>query len=388
MKKIVLIGPAYPYRGGQALVEAYLYHELSRTGYEVNTITFTLMYPPILFPGKTQYDQSQVIPYAHPEKIQRMINSIWPLSWWRTIRAVRRMKPDLVIFVWWMPFFAPAYWTIASGLKGHTRIAFLIENYISHEERWFDGWASQFCLRSAEAFICESGYVESELTRDFPDTPCYRTTLSIYDCYDLKRYTRQQAREKLGVQSRRMILFFGLIRPYKGLANLIEAFRQVAREDSDVELWIVGECYEDEAKYRRLIAEHPAGEHIHFRNQFVPNEELEMYFKACDVVCLPYESATQSGILMIAYAFGVPVVATRVGGLPELVVPDRTGKLVEPGHPGALARALLDLLEEDRAKYEANIRNLAATLGYQNIPQIVADILKDQHPEQASEGSS
>lgn len=380
MKKIVLIGPAYPYRGGQALVEAYLYQELTRAGYEVNTITFTLMYPPVLFPGKTQYDQSSVVPFSHPEKITRMINSIWPISWWRTIRHIRRQQPDLVIFVWWMPFFAPVYWTIARGLRGRTRIVYLIENYISHEERWFDRWASRFCLRTAEAFICESGYVEADLARDFPQTPCYRTTLSIYDCYDLKRYTRQEARRKLGVRHRKMILFFGLIRPYKGLANLIRAFEQVAREDPEVELWIVGECYEDEAKYRRMIAAHPARERIHFRNQFVPNEELEVYFKACDVVCLPYDSATQSGILMIAYAFGVPVVATRVGGLPELVLPDRTGKLVEPGNPAALAGALLEILQEDRTPYQANIRNLAATLGYQNIPQIVADILKKPVP--------
>lgn len=381
MSKIAIIGPAYPYRGGQALVEAHLYHTLSQAGFDCHTITFTLLYPSLFFPGKTQYDTSSIIPYPHKERITRLINSISPLSWFKTIHFIEKLQPDGVIFIWWMPFFGPAYNTIAKGIRKRTRakIIFLVENFISHEKRWFDPFFTKITLRKADAFICQSNYIQNQLTKVFPTIPVYKTTLSIYDCYNLNRYTKDEARAKLGVQKEKVILSFGLIRPYKGIKKLIEAFQIVGKYYPNCELWIVGECYEDVSHYEQLIKKHPYVERIHFRNQYVPNEELELYFKAADLICLPYESGTQSGILMIAYAFEVPVVVTKVGGLPELVKEGKTGHIVPNNAPETLAEGLLYMLQQDLVQYKPHIRDLAATLGYQNIPEIITQILNSAH---------
>jgi len=365
------------------LVEAHLYHTLTQAGYDCHTVTFTLLYPSIFFPGKTQYDESKIIPYPHQERIYRLINSISPMSWFKTIKFIKEMGPDVVIFVWWMPFFGPAYYTIARGIKKGTgaRIVFLVENFISHEKRWFDVFVARKTLGIADTFICQSGFIERQLRDNFPQIPVFRTTLSVYDCYDLKRYSKDEARARLGIQKSRMVLSFGLIRPYKGIKKLIKSFEYVVPRFADCELWIVGECYEDTDEYMRMIRSHPYASHIHFINKFIPNEELELYFRAADLVCLPYESGTQSGILMIAYAFGVPVLATSVGGIPELIKEGKTGRIIPDNQPETIARALISMLNEDLESYRPHIKDLAKTLGYKNLPEIISRIISHKGEE-------
>jgi D-inositol-3-phosphate glycosyltransferase len=380
-KRVVIVGPAYPYRGGQALVESHLFETLTSLGYDCYTVTFTLLYPSFLFPGTTQFDASGKLHNDHRDRITRAINSINPLTWWRAARVVRGLRPDVVVFVWWMPFFGPALGSIAWLVRRWTdaRIVFLVENYVSHENRWFDHAATRWTLRLAHHFVSESDYVSERLAEAFPGTPVHRTTLPVYDCYDFGAFDRDSARKHLGIATRRVVLFFGYIRPYKGLDNLIRAMPRVLQSQPDTTLLIVGESYEDPQKYRDAIDAAGLTGRTQFVCKYVPNEEVEPYFKAADVVCLPYNSASQSGIVMMAYGFRRPVVTTDVGGLPEFVHRGETGEIVPPGDIDSLADAVASVLERcDTVDFAQNVEALTHELGHKNVEAIFARIARSE----------
>ncbi len=374
-KKIVLVGPAYPYRGGQPLVEAYLFHMLTTLGYDCSTVSYKLLYPSVFFPGTTQYDKSQMAPYEHKDKIKFIINSINPFTWFKAAREIKKQKPDGVIFVWWMPFFGPCLGTIARLIKKRTKVFFLVENYVSHEKRWFDHAVTKQTLKIADAFISESKYITDQITAAF-DKPIYQATLPIFDYYDLKRYTKETAKDFLNIRTKQVVLFFGLIRPYKGLDKLIVAFKELLKTEPDTTLLIAGECYEDEKKYTDLIAEQGLIDKTIFINKFIPNEDVEPYFKAADLICLPYQSGTQSAILMLAYAFKLPVVVTNVGGLAELMEDEKTGKVIKDNSKENLVAGISEILHNKGViNYPENIQNLVHKMGYSNMGSFIDKVL-------------
>ncbi len=378
-KKIVLVGPAYPYRGGQALVEAYMYNALSKLGYDCNTISYQLLYPSIFFPGTTQFDESEVIPFEHTSKIKRIINSINPLTWFKAASEIKKMNPDMVIIVWWMPFFGPALSTIARLIKKNknTKVVFLVENYVSHEKRWFDSFSTKYTFKYADAFICQSKFINEQISADFKGKPIHQTTLSIYDCYDLGKYNKQTAREFLGIKTENVILFFGLIRAYKGLDKLIIAFKEILKTRPDTTLLIVGECYEDIKKYTDLIDKLGLNDKVILNDSFIPNEKIEPYFKAADLSCLPYNSGTQSGILMMAYGFKIPVLVTDVGGVAELVKEGETGRIIADNSLDNLVNGVHQILStKDTVDYAANIESYTKGLGYTHLGIFVKSLLK------------
>jgi glycosyltransferase involved in cell wall biosynthesis len=376
-KRIVIVGPAYPYRGGQALVESHMFATLTNLGYDVYTISYSLLYPSLLFPGTTQFDESGMHFNDHSDRTWRLVNSINPLSWFRVARKIRALDPDVVMLVWWMPFFGPALSTIGRLVKRWTRarIVFLVDNYLSHERRWFDAAFTSWTLRLADHFIGQSEYITNRLSEEFPHTPVHRVTLPVFDCFDLKAFDRTSAREHVGIRTRNVVLFFGYIRPYKGLDNLIRAFPRVLEAEPDTTLLIVGECYGDVTTYTDLVeAEGIAGRTM-FVSKYVANEEIEPYFKAADVVALPYNSATQSGIVMLAYGFGRPVVTTDVGGLPESVQEGQTGVVVPRGDSAAMADGIVLVLRRGgEVDFEGNIAAFTHDLGHRHMERIFAGI--------------
>ncbi len=381
-KRIVIVGPAYPYRGGQALVETHLFQLLSRIGYDCYTVSYKLLYPSILFPGTTQFDESGRIHFDHSDRIYRVINSVNPITWVRAAKTIEAIEPRVVVFVWWMPFFGPALGTIARSVKKRTgaKVVFLVENYVSHERRWFDNFATRKTLQYADQFISESEYVTGRIREGFPRTPIEKVTLPVYDCYDYKQFDKPGARRELGITTRNVVLFFGYIRPYKGLDNLVRAFGRVLAAHPDTTLLIVGECYQDRRIYDDLIKEQGIEGRTLFVCRYVANEEIEPYFKAADVVCLPYHTASQSGIVMMAYGFRRPVVTTNVGGLPEFVREGETGLMVPPGDPDALARGINEVLDSlGDVDYKANIGAFTETLGYKKL-ETLFDRLTAQDP--------
>ena len=376
-KKIILVGPAYPYRGGNALFVAHLYEALSKS-FDIEVINFTRLYPQLLFPGTRQEDVSKVPIKAHPST--RLIDSINPLTWFKTANYISRQNPDLVAFIWYQPFFGFSIGTIARLIrkKFKGRILFITENIISHESMFYDRILTRYALRSADKFLVLSDVVEKGIKTLYPDKKVFRSTLPIYDCYGFDQgLSKSDARKKLGIaENKKVLLFFGYIRAYKGLMNLIEAMPYLLKEDENYFLLIVGEFYESKEKYFERIKELNIGKNVLVIDEFVPNEEVGLYYSAADLVVLPYNSATQSGILNIAYGFKKPVVVTNVGGLPELVEDGKTGFIVEPHNPLALAEGIKKYFSASNIEeFPRNIETFIQNNSFISIERVFKDIL-------------
>lgn len=339
--KILILGTAFPLRGGIAHFNALLAHHLAER-HAVETITFKRQYPKLLFPGTSQEEQGN-LPGIKPAP--RLIDSINPLNWINVAGEVKRRKPDLLIFKYWMPFFGPCFGTIAMLARKGTamKVLFICDNIMPHERRPGDIVFTKYAFRQADYFIVQSDAVERDLTKYFPHAAYRKVPHPVYENFGAPM-NKEEARVALGISAKRVILFFGYVRAYKGLKILIEAMKSV----DDVLLLAVGEFYDDENDYRQMAADLPS--RIRFVSEYVRNEDVGTYFSAADVVVLPYLSATQSGIVQIAYNFDKPVIATDVGGLGEVVLDDRTGFIVPPNDPERLAGAIKRFYDGRREK--------------------------------------
>lgn len=335
--RFCLLGPAYPYRGGISHYNTCLAGELAKR-HETHIVNFTRLYPEFLFPGKTQFDESES---ALAVASERIVDSMNPFTWIRAGLRIARLGADIVVVQWWHPYFALALFTICAvaRLARGCRIVFLCHNVVPHERSLIDRLLSSVAFSVAHCFVVQSNEDRDNLRAIRPRAPVAVHPHPIYDFFRRGDMTRPQARRRIGAGSGPMILFFGYVRPYKGLLHLIAAMPAIVGR-TGAELFVVGEFYEDRAPYDAAVREHGLGGRIHFVDRYVDNEEVEAYFVASDLVVLPYISATQSGIVQIAIAFERPVVVTAVGGLPEVVSPGKTGFVVPPADPAALAAAV------------------------------------------------
>lgn len=339
---IVLVGTAYPLRGGIAHYLALLARHLSKR-HTVTTVTFSRQYPAFLFPGKTQEEQGNAdasVPAA------QLIDSMNPFTWISAARTIAAMKPDLLVFKYWLPFFGPCFGTIAGLVRRWTgaHVIFICDNVIPHERRIGDIAFTRFAFQFVDLFIVQSHAVEKELREFRHNANAVFVPHPIYEIFG-GGTSKARARRTLGLSHRRIILFFGYIRRYKGLDTLLEAL-PLLRKTLDVHLLVVGEFYHDEQIYRKQIDDLRIGDRVTIVSDYIPNDSVGEYFSAADVVVLPYRSATQSGIAQIAYQFDKPVIATDVGGLAEVVRHDVTGYIVPPENPAALASAVIDFYKE------------------------------------------
>jgi glycosyltransferase involved in cell wall biosynthesis len=346
--KIVLVGPAYPIRGGNALFVAHLYESLAATN-DVHVISFSRLYPGFLFPGVRQTDISNVAIKKHPSV--QIIDCLNPFTWWHAARLAASMNPDMLVFTWWNPFFGFIVRTIASSFKQRSKkpVVIIAENVISHEGRWIDVFLTRIALQTADRFLVLSKVVEEGVKKLYPQIKVFRSSLPIYDCYQpSEQLTQQQAQKQLGLEEKNVLLFFGYIRQYKGLMNLIEALPLIRKQISNAHLLVVGEFYDHPRPYLDRIKQLGLVSNITIMNEYVANEAVHLYFTAANLAVLPYNEATQSGILSIAYGFAKPVVVTDVGGLAELVDNGKTGFIVPPHDIPKLAEAVIRYFKEDR----------------------------------------
>lgn len=336
--RVALLGPLAPWRGGLAQYLQRLGETLARDA-EVRGWTFTRQYPGFLFPGTGQLDPATPLP-AFP--VRATLDSIGPWTWRATARALERFAPGAVILKWWMPFFAPSFASAVGPLRRRgTRVVLVCDNLVPHERRPFDAALSRWMLRNSDGYLVMSDAVERDLDRLKPGAPRRRVAHPLYAQFDRGRYDRASARAALGLPADgEVALFFGFVRRYKGLDTLLEAWPAV-RARRDATLVVAGEFYEDPAPYRALAAAAGGERAVRLIERYLPDDEVEACFRAADVVVLPYRSATQSGVTHVAYALGVPVITTDVGGLAETVTPGATGLVVPPGDPAALAAAVV-----------------------------------------------
>jgi len=339
--KIIILGTAWPYRGGLAVYNERLAHQFQAEGHDVEIYTFTLQYPDFLFPGKTQYSSESA---PTDLRIVRRVNSCNPFNWISAGREIRKKAPDMLVIKFWLPFMGPCFGTIASIVRGNgrTRVISILDNLIPHESRPGDKPFTWWFCRSVDGFVAMSKSVLDDVDKFKVNIgkPRVFSPHPLYDNFG-QPVSREEACRYLGIDpSRRYFLFFGLIRDYKGLDWLIEAFAKFAKEGFD-DMWLIvaGEFYSNGEKYVDLARQLGIYDRIVWKTEFVPDHEVRYYFGAADLVAQPYKSATQSGVTQIAYHFQKPMLVTRVGGLPEIVPDGRVGYVVDPD-PKAIAEGL------------------------------------------------
>ncbi len=382
-KRILIVGPTYPYRGGNSLFVSYLYDALIKE-FDVEIVNFKLMYPSILFPGTTQYDESNEHFMKVPSK--RMVNSIGPLSWWRTAKYIKKQNPDLVVFDWWQPFFGPCYRAISTLIdrQFENRILFLTENVISHEHRAVDRILTKIGLKHADRFLALSKQVVEDLKPFNPgNKKVFRSELPVFGWFKKDdAIDKNSLKKAFGYQPEdTVLLFFGYVRHYKGLDILIDAFAELNKKNPSYKLLVAGEFYDSPSIYTDQIKKLGLEDQINLENQFIPNEEVAKYFQAADALVMPYRSATQSGILNIAYGYELPVVVTRVGGLEEFVDQEQTGVIVDKADKEHLVAGVERFFElRDSVDFESFIRNRVQGSSFLKIAgvfeEIVAESLK------------
>jgi len=339
-RRIGLLGPIHPWRGGLAQYLGLL-GEALQSHAEVRAVTFTRQYPGFLFPGTSQFDPDAPRPGFPTE---HLLDSIGPLTWKRASGALDAFAPGAIVLKWWMPFFAPSFASsVAKARRNGTRVVLVCDNLVPHEARFYDGFCTRWMLRESDGYLVMSDSVERDLDRLKPGAPRRRVPHPFYAQFDRGRFTRESARAKLGL-SGDVALFFGYVRHYKGLDTLLEAWPKVRARRPGATLVVAGEFYEDRARYDELLR--AAGEGaVRVLDRYIADDEVEALFRAADVTVLPYRSATQSGVTHVAYALGCPVIATRVGGITETVREGETGLTTPPEDPAALADTVVRFFE-------------------------------------------
>ncbi len=346
--KIVMLGPVYPYRSGIAQYTGAMCAALAKK-HEVTALSFSFQYPKLLYKVPQRDEGNTTFRY---EPTEYPLNTLNPFSWRGTARRIRALRPDLLIVQWWHPWFVPCYRSILRALGGSVPVIFVCHNVLPH-----DGFAgmeklAKSVLRRGGAYIVHSGQDEADLKKLISDPRCVHTVHPAYNQFLKRGISRAEARAELHIPpEQEVLLFFGYIREYKGLRHLIRALPAIREQRPHAHLLVVGDFFEkNRPEYEALIGETGVGEMLTLVDGYLPDDQVEPYFAAADLCVLPYESATQSGVIQIAYSFGLPVIATAVGGLPEVVLDGRTGFIVPPRDAGALAQAVIRFFREGKAQ--------------------------------------
>ncbi len=369
--KIVIVGTFPPYRGGISNFYQTLYEKLSNS-HDVTAINFSLQYPNMLFPGNSQFDNNQ----KSDSNIERIINSINPVSWYKAAKKIIELKPDLIIFKYWMPFFAPSFGSIMRFIKKNIKIRSLVicDNIIPHESRFFDNILTKYFFKYIDYFIVMSKSVESDLLSLFPDAKYIYTPHPLYDIFG-KGINKDNSRRQLKINESKLILFFGLIRPYKGLDLLIQATNVLKNKLTDFKILAIGDCYENPEPYSNMINEYKINDIFDLRFEFVPHNKVRLYFSAADIIVLPYKSATQSGIVPVAYHFNKPVVVTNVGGLGEIVQEGKTGYVSNPDSV-EIANSIIEYFSNsDKVNFKENIKKYNKNFSWDKFIEIIQRIV-------------
>lgn len=374
--KITIVGTAYPYRGGLAAFNERLAAQFQTEGHEVDIVTFTLQYPNFLFPGKTQYSDA-----AAPKNlnISRQVSSINPFNWLKVGRKICKQKPDLVIIKFWLPFMAPCLGTIArlARRNGHTRVVSVLDNVIPHEHRFGDNMFASYFINSVHGFVAMSQSVLADVNLFDQRKPKHFCPHPLYDNFGQK-VSRTEAAGKLNLNENiRYLLFFGIIRDYKGLDLLLRAFADKRIDKQKVHLLVAGEFYNNGEQYSQLEAELGLQGSVEWHTHFVPDDDVKYYFSLADMVVQPYKSATQSGVTQIAYHFEKPMLVTNVGGLAE-IVPDHNVGYVTPIDVSKIADALVEFCQlENHDCFHENILTEKQKYAWSNMTNAILSVSKD-----------
>lgn len=344
--KITILSTAFPYRGGIAVFTERLARAFQEEGDRVKISTFSLQYPNFLFPGKSQYSSSEK---PQDLAIEREVNSINPINWIRIGLKLKKQRPDILILKYWLPFLSPCFGTISRIARSnkHTKAIVVIDNLIPHEKRFGDHLLNSYFVNSVDGFVAMSKSVFDDLSQFDADK---KKILGVHPLYDNfgKAKSKEEAIETLGFDKNyKYMLFFGIIRKYKGLDILLEAFADNRLKNQNLKLIVAGEFYEDAKPYHDLIKQHNLADSVILATRFIPDKQVVDYFCAADIIVQPYKHATQSGVTQIAYHFEKPMLVTNVGGLNEIVPHNKAGYVCKP-NANDVANHLVDFFSKNK----------------------------------------
>lgn len=370
--KIAYLSTFYPFRGGIAQFNANLLNEFKKQ-HEAKAFTFTRQYPNILFPGKTQFVTSD----DKPEIIEsdRVLDSMNPFSYYSAAKKIHLFNPSLLLMKYWMSFFAPSLGKTARLLKkkGVKSIS-ILDNVISHEKKMGEITLTKYFLNSNSGFVVMTESVKNDLLRLKPDAKYILAPHPLYDHFGNK-IDKSTARTKLNIPAdKKVLLFFGFIRDYKGLDILIEAMKHL---DESYLLVIAGEVYGSFSKYDELIKKLGVENKIVKHVRYISDNEVPLFFSAADVCVLPYKNATQSGIVGISFHFDLPVIATNVGGLGEMIEDGKSGLIVNEISSEAIASAIKKFFTDKSSEYLSTIENYKQKHSWENLAHKIAEFSKD-----------
>lgn len=371
-KKIIIIGSAYPLRGGGiASYNERLAREFMTQGYDTTIYTFSLQYPKFLFPGTTQYSTE---PPPKDLKIKVCINSINPFNWIAVGNELRKIMPDIVVVRYWLPFMGPCFGTILRRVKknNHTKVVCIADNIIPHEKRTGDKVFTKYFIKPVDAFITMSKKVLSDLQQFVKNKPSEFIPHPLYDNFG-EKVSKAEARQKLGIAPEdKVILFFGFIRKYKGLDILLQAMKILKDEGQQVKLLIAGEFYDDKKSYEELMDKLEIRNNLILHTDFIRDSEVKYYLCAADCVVQPYRNATQSGVTPLAYHFERPMIVTNVGGLPDMV-PGEVG-LVAEANAGDIAKKIIEFFRLGEEYFLPHLREEKKKYSWNNMVQAIINL--------------
>lgn len=361
-KSVIIIGPAHPLRGGLASYDERLARAFQSLGDKVSIYTFSLQYPGFLFPGTTQYSSE---PAPADLNIKVCINSVNPFNWLSVGNELKKLRPDIIVVRYWLPFMGPCLGTILRRVKKnrHTKVVCIADNIIPHEKRPGDVPFTKYFVKPVDAFITMSEKVLADLPTFGAGKPARFVPHPLYDNFG-EKIDQAAAREYLQIDPiKKIVLFFGFIRKYKGLDILFDAVKLLKekQDGGDIKILVAGEFYEDRKAYDEQVEQLGIKDQLILKTDFIQDSEVKYYLCAADVVIQPYRSATQSGVTPLAYHFEVPMIVTNVGGLPALVPDGKVGLIAEPD-AGSIAEKIMEYfnkgaetflphLKEEKQKY-------------------------------------
>jgi glycosyltransferase involved in cell wall biosynthesis len=377
-KTIIIIGPAHPLRGGLASYDERLAKEFQQQGNHVSIYTFSLQYPGFLFPGTTQYSSE---PAPKDLDIKVCINSVNPFNWWSVGNKLKAMNPDLIVVRYWLPFMGPCLGTILRKAKknNHTKVVCIADNIIPHEKRPGDLPFTKYFVKPVDAFITMSEKVLSDLPKFAAGKPARFVPHPLYDNFG-EKINKEEARKYLNIDlQKKIVLFFGFIRNYKGLDILLDAVKLLKEKSrtaaDDIKFLIAGEFYEDRKSYDEQIKTLSIANQLILKTDFIPDSEVKYFLCAADVVIQPYRSATQSGVTPLAYHFEVPMIVTNVGGLPSLVPDGKVGLVAEP-NAASIAEKIIEYFDKSADVFLPHLKEEKKKYSWSKMTAAIFEVAK------------
>jgi len=368
---ITMIGPVYPYKTGLSYYVGLLYRQLIKN-HNVKLYSYSMQYPKVMY-KKPQKDYEDDV--VKIDDVEFILNSANPFSWISLARRINKESPDIVVFQWLHPYFAPCYSCLIRLFKKKIKTAIICHNALPHERFHFDKKLTSFTLGKANLVIAHSNSDAKILKEMMPKTNIQVNPHPAYNFFKIKDMSKEEGRKILGLSDKdKVLLFFGLVREYKGLKHLLNALPDIVKKYPETKLLIAGDFGGNRPQYEEIIDKLNIGEYIQIHDGHIPIPDVEKFFAACDLVVLPYESATQSGVIQASYGFTKPVLATNVGGLPDAVDNMKTGYIVEPLRPDLISESVSDFFDNNRAEeFSQNVIESAYKFSWERMEKCILD---------------